>query len=100
MTIAESMCVPSPVLLELGLEAPTASADDLIAGAFAVAVYFDQVYPGDTKPANVQMGLASVAHEVKNVVEDPTSTNGRRDLWTELNYHTRYNGLDFTLIET
>jgi hypothetical protein len=100
MTIAESMCVPSPVLLELGLEAPTASADDLIAGAFAVAVYFDQEYPGDTKPANVQLGLSNIAHEVKNVIEHPTSPNGRRELWTELNFHTRYNGLDFTLKET
>lgn len=100
VTIAESLLYPSPTLLELDLETPAAEAIDLIAGAFAVAVYFDQMYPGETKPENVRVGLASVAHEVKNVIENPTSTYGKRELWTELNFHSRYNGLDLTKLDT
>lgn len=100
LSIAEALQVPSPTLIELALDTHEVDASELVAGAFAVAVYFDQLYPGDSKPDNVALGLASIAHEVLNVVLEPQSDFAKKELWAELNFHTRYNGLNMTLIET
>lgn len=91
---------PSKTLVELEIPSSKVDAQELIAGAFAVSVYFNQLFPGDTKPENVNTGLKNILHEVVNVINVPQSEYAKRELWYELNYHTSFNGLQFSLRET
>lgn len=96
LTVAEDLRAPSPTLVELGLETHMADASDLIVGAFALEVFADLTYIGDTKPTEVRDALRIIANEARNVAEHPTSKFGRRELWIELDEHTRDSGLDIT----
>jgi hypothetical protein len=74
LSIAESLYATRPTLSEPGIEARTINVAELIAGTFAVTVYSDQIYSGETKPENVQFGLTGLAHEITNVIETPDRT--------------------------